>query len=201
MSSATKYVNLSLLVVRCRSLLSHWLNSSLADWPARAGSKRQAGRGKSMKLKLLLWYSMHATYEQNKNDQNAKESKQNIYEIPLFSARSCIILSTFSAERGCLSDFFEDQGTEFNLGSQNFCRRSKGGTLFRFRILPLQKDTPRVSPPPAPLPPPRGPTHSEFKTRLKRELLARPSLPNSDAAAYQPRERPLMTFAKLSDFL
>ena len=49
-------------VLCCRSLLTHWLNSCWADWPAQAGSNRKAGRGKSMKLKLLLLYSIHATY-------------------------------------------------------------------------------------------------------------------------------------------
>ena len=55
-------VSFSLLVLCCRSLLTHWHNSCWADWPAQAGSNRKAGRGKSMKLKLLLLYSIHATY-------------------------------------------------------------------------------------------------------------------------------------------
>ena len=58
-----KDVNLSLFFLCCRPLLAHCPNSCWADWPAQAGSNRKAGRGKSMKLKLLLLYSIHTTYE------------------------------------------------------------------------------------------------------------------------------------------
>ena len=56
-------VSLSLLVYSCLYLLvlTHWHNTCWADWPAQAGSNRKAGRGKSMKLKLLLLYSIHTT--------------------------------------------------------------------------------------------------------------------------------------------
>ena len=46
----------------CCSLMAHWLKSCWADWRAQAGSNRKAERGNSMKLKLLLQYSIHATY-------------------------------------------------------------------------------------------------------------------------------------------
>ena len=59
---AGTHANLRLLVLCCHPLLTHWLNSCWADWPAQAGSNRKAGRGKSVKLKLLLLYSIHATY-------------------------------------------------------------------------------------------------------------------------------------------
>ena len=59
---ATTDVSFSLLVLCSRSLLTHWNNSCWADWPAQAGNNRKAGRGKSTKLKLLLLYSIYATY-------------------------------------------------------------------------------------------------------------------------------------------
>ena len=59
---AFKDILIRLLVLCCRSLLTHWHNSCWADWPDQAGSNRKAERGKSTKLKLLLWYSIHATY-------------------------------------------------------------------------------------------------------------------------------------------
>ena len=45
-------VFLRLLVLCCRSLLTHWHDSCWADWPAQVVSSRKAGRTKGMKLKL-----------------------------------------------------------------------------------------------------------------------------------------------------
>ena len=58
-------VFLSLLVLCCCSLITQWHNCCWADWTAQAGSNRKAGRGKSMKPKLLLLYSIHTTNRQN----------------------------------------------------------------------------------------------------------------------------------------
>ena len=60
----------------CHSLLTHWHNSCWADWPAQAGSNRKAGRGKSMKLKLLLLYSIHATYGRIQRTEMPKSLKK-----------------------------------------------------------------------------------------------------------------------------
>ena len=53
---------LSLLDLFYHSLLTHGHNGCWADWPAQDGSNRKAGRGKSMKPKLLPLYNIHATY-------------------------------------------------------------------------------------------------------------------------------------------
>ena len=67
----------SLLVLCWHSLLTHMCKSCWADWPAQAGSNRKAGRGKSMMLKLLILYSIHATYG---NLQMTEESNRIIYD-------------------------------------------------------------------------------------------------------------------------
>ena len=55
-------ISLRLFVLCFRSLLTHRHNSCWAEWPAQVGRIRKAGRGKSMKLKLPLLYSIHVTY-------------------------------------------------------------------------------------------------------------------------------------------
>ena len=74
-------VLLRLLVLCCHSLLTHWHNSCWADWPAQAGSNRKAGRGKSMKLKLLLLYSIHATYGRIQMTEMPKSLKKTSMPI------------------------------------------------------------------------------------------------------------------------
>ena len=49
-------VLLRLLVLCCRSVLTHWHNSCSSDLPAQAVRIRKAGGGKSMKPKLLSLY-------------------------------------------------------------------------------------------------------------------------------------------------